>query len=160
MRQTGGRLELQSREGEGTTVRLVFPIKPAEEAAAPVARPGERVLVVDDDLDLREQAAAILRDLGYDVLVAATPMAALSTLHAGTAVDLLLTDLTMPEMDGETFARHARVVRPRLRVVMTSGFPPAREGDRLLPKPYAPATLARRVREALDDGSESLHSQG
>jgi len=160
MRQTGGRLELQSREGEGTTVRLVFPTKPAEATEAPVARPGERVMVVDDDLDLREQAAEILRDLGYDVLVAATPMAALSTLHAGTAVDLLLTDLTMPEMDGETFARHARVVRPRLRVVMTSGFPPAQEGHRLLPKPYAPATLARRVREALDDGSESLHSQG
>jgi CheY-like chemotaxis protein/two-component sensor histidine kinase len=160
MRQTGGRLELQSRERHGTTVRLVFPVKPALAAAVPLARPGERVMVVDDDLDLREQAATMLRDLGYQVTVAATPMAALSALHAGTEIDLLLTDLVMPEMDGDALARHARAVRPRLRVLMTTGFPPAQDSHPVVPKPYALATLAARVRQTLDDGSDTLHSQG
>jgi PAS domain S-box-containing protein len=160
MRQTGGRLELQSREGQGTAVRLVFPIKPALGAHTPPARPGERIMVVDDDLDLREQAATILGELGYQVLVAATPIAALSALHAGAEVDLLLTDLAMPEMDGESLARHARVLRPRLRVLMTTGFPPAQDSHKVVPKPYGLAMLAARVRETLDDGSDTLHSQG
>lgn len=151
MRQTGGRLDLDSREGQGTTVTLAFPAQsgPAEEV--PRARGRETVLVVDDDIDLREQAATLLRDLGYDVLTAATPTAALSLLHQGVTIDLLLTDRIMPEMTGDTLREHARAKCPDLPVLIATGYPAQGDADApVLSKPYALATLATRVRDTLD----------
>ena len=151
MRQTGGRLDLDSHEGQGTTVTLVFPAQATAPDDVPRARGRETVLVVDDDIDLREQAATLLRDLGYDVLTAATPTAALSLLHQGVTIDLLLTDRIMPEMTGDVLRDHARAKRPDLPVLISTGFPAEGEGDApVLRKPYALATLATRVRDALD----------
>jgi PAS domain S-box-containing protein len=156
LRQTGGRLEIESKEGHGTTVRMVFPVQMVD-GDVPLADPGETVLVVDDDADLRENAAAMLTDLGYTVLTAATANAALACLRERAPIDLMLTDQTMPHMSGSTLVDRAREMQPGLAVLLTTGFPAAGE-TMILAKPYTLATLATRVREALDEGGAARRS--
>jgi CheY-like chemotaxis protein len=104
------------------------------------------VLVVDDDDDVRDLAVAVLEASGYRVLAAADGEAALRTLAADQAVDVLFTDVVMPGLDGFALARLALVLRPELRVVYASGYfvglVPAAP---LLAKPYRPAQLAAEI---------------
>ncbi len=149
MRQTGGRIELESHEGEGTTVRLVFSSPDAPDEGMPGAKTGEKVLVVDDDLGLREDAAAILRRLGYEVLTAASPATALQSLSEHPDTCAMITDVVMPGMSGPDLVDRAREIDPGLAVLLTTGFPD-KEIESVLIKPYTSSALASRLRETLD----------
>lgn len=121
----------------------------------------ETILLVDDDHAIRRVAQRVLELHGYDVVAVATGDEALRVLASANEdvpVDLLLTDLNMPGMGGVELARRIGEEQPALRVLFTSGAPPAIDVDapwmdvaaHFIEKPYAISELARRVREVLD----------
>jgi CheY-like chemotaxis protein len=125
----------------------------------PVVGGDETVLVVEDNAQLRRAASRQLAELGYQVREAEHAAAAMAMLAGGTRVDLLFTDVVMPgSMDGLELAQQAMQRWPRLKVLLTSGFPAMRGRNRhltenpfpLLNKPYRYEELAGAVREALD----------
>ena len=131
--QSGGALQIDSEPGRGTTVSLWLPL--AEDAmtgsAAPAgdeadragyAAPRARLLVVDDDDMIREVIAAQLEAAGFAVLPAASAAEALALLEAGEALDLILSDLSMPGMDGLTLIGETRRRRPGLPAVLLTGY--------------------------------------
>ena len=114
------------------------------------------VLAVDDDPDVRKVAVEILRTAGYRVIEAATPAAALEALASEPAVELLFTDIMMPEMSGFELSRRAKQIHPGLRVLYTSGYVrDAPDGawcagnERLLRKPWRARQLQDEVRGAI-----------
>lgn len=117
------------------------------------SKPHGRILVVEDEPLLRACASAGLRSLGYDVAEAETADRAMDLLHAGDSFDLLFTDLLLPgSIDGVDLARRACVLRPRLKVLGTSGYP-AEEISApfpLVPKPYLRDDLAAKVKSLLE----------
>lgn len=117
---------------------------------------GETVLMVEDDAVVRMVAADVLRDLGYRVLETSDGLDALAVLRSDERVDLLLTDMGLPGMDGRRLAEAARRLRPGLRVLFVTGGAgdPAHEGPlppgtQVAGKPIAPDALAARVRAML-----------
>ena len=112
------------------------------------------VLVVDDDDDVRDYTAAILRGVGYRVVAAASPSEALHRLRDAPAIDLMVTDIVLPEIDGFKLAELAKRRHPAMRVLYTSGYPdsvarqPTERYGRLLAKPYRSAQLEQAVHEA------------
>jgi CheY-like chemotaxis protein len=128
-RQTGGAVRIESRPGVGTTVRMLLPrtlAAPVEEdtGATPGGGQGEasaRILVVDDDPDMRRVLVASLDALGYWVAEAEDGPSALSLMDR-VAPDLLLLDFAMPGMNGAEVARLARDRRPELPIVFASGY--------------------------------------
>ena len=163
--QAGGSIEVYSEPGLGTRVSVLLPATDqavtAEEVTrdAPRPRTGETVLVVEDSEDLREVVDRILTQSGYRVMVAADGAEALemSRKFAGH-IDLLLTDVVMPHMQGNELAPQLVEARPDLRVLYMSGFAqPAlaangklQPGVTLLDKPFNEPTLLARVREVLE----------
>ena len=114
----------------------------------------QTVLVVDDEASLRSIVCDVLEAAGYRVLTAADGAAALAlAATAEAAVDLVVTDLTMPGMDGLTLIRHLRTAHPDLRVLIMSGFPQHYETgaarETFLAKPFTSDALERAVRETL-----------
>ncbi|HZZ59828.1 MAG TPA: ATP-binding protein [Roseiarcus sp.] len=167
VRQSGGFVTLESEVGRGTTVRIHLP-RVAATAAVPPSTPPilsgtGAVLVVEDDPNVRDLVLAQLQDLGYATLAATNGPEALQLLQQPeNRVDLVLTDAVMPGgMTGAELVRAARVLRPQLPAILTSGYTaggvnavPRRDGnlaERLpvLPKPYQQAELARVVGQAL-----------
>ena len=158
-----------SEQGEGTTIKLYLPRstetetvkkKPATDEV-PVAR-GETVLVVEDDPDLRTLAVALLSNLGYQVMEAATGTAALEQLGTTARVSLLLTDVVLPGgMNGRELAAEVARRAPGIPVLYMSGYTEdaiAHHGRldadaELLQKPFRRADLARAVRRVLDSQS-------
>ncbi|MEJ0068567.1 MAG: response regulator [Pseudomonadota bacterium] len=112
------------------------------------------VLVVDDDDDIRDFAAAVLQGSGCQVVAAASPSEALHRLGEAPTIDLIFTDIVLPEIDGFKLAELAKRRHPALRVLYTSGYPerftdqPLERYGRLLAKPYRSAQLEQAVREA------------
>jgi CheY-like chemotaxis protein len=166
VQQSSGEIEVESRLGKGTTFKLYFPrvqdaIEPGRSGnlATPVAGGTETVLLVEDEILVRELAAATLRELGYTVLEAGNGQEGLrlAQQHRGR-IDLALTDVVMPVMGGKEMASALRGSRPDTKVLFTSGYSEEvighhgvlRPGIAFLQKPYLAATLARRVREVLD----------
>jgi signal transduction histidine kinase/ActR/RegA family two-component response regulator len=161
-KQSGGHLVIDSVVGAGTTVRLYLPraresatkVQIATKEHAPDPRGTEAILLVDDNQTLLTVARRHLVALGYKVLSAASGPAALDILMTDTIVDLLFTDLVMPEgMSGFELAEAARHLRPYLKVLFTSGYAAGlREHDEshLLTKPYDRHELARALRSSLD----------
>lgn len=117
---------------------------------------GRGILVVDDDDSLRAMMTEHLTDLGYAVLEAADPVAALGIVgDAGKRVDLVVTDLVMPKMSGPHFVERLRVLRPKVRILRVSGYPrhhhPRLSADvPFLQKPFTLEALEAAVRSALD----------
>ena len=117
---------------------------------------GSGILVVDDDDSLRGMMTEHLRDLGYAVLEAADPVAALGIVgDPGKNVDLVVTDLVMPKMSGPHFVERLRELRPKLRILRVSGYPrqhhPRLSADvPFLQKPFTLEALETAVRAALD----------
>lgn len=159
-RQCGGCVDLDSRPGHGTRVDLILP--PARSASgdpglappAPIKRGTETVLVVEDEDRVRGVVVRMLETLGYRVLSAADGPAALeqAKLHDGH-LDLVLTDVVMPGMDGRETVEQLRRLRTDFRVLYMSGFADAELGDprlEILRKPFTDEKLGRRVREVLD----------
>jgi CheY-like chemotaxis protein len=166
IKQSGGHCAIYSEPGQGTTVRLYLPrhfgavenLGLPESPRAGSGR-GETILLVEDDADVRIFATELLRDLGYDVLAAATGPEGLSLLEAHPEVRLLFTDVALPGgMTGRQLADLAMQRRPDLKVLYTTGY--ARNaivhqgrldpGVELLVKPFTSAALAGRIRQLLD----------
>lgn len=165
-KQSGGHLDIESVVGVGTKVRLYLPrarqdIEGASNAPQmAVAPPGgsEAILLVDDNQTLMAVARRHLAALGYKVICAASGPEALTILESGEAVDLLFTDIVMPEgMSGYQLAEAARHLRPGLRVLFTSGYAAelSEHDGHMLPKPYDRRGLSQAVRTALDALVES-----
>ncbi len=166
IQQSGGAIHIRSAEGYGTVVQLYLPRavatsrQPAAHANA-VPQGSETILVVEDDPPVRDFVVAALRSLGYAVLATADSQTALQCLKAyDGVVHLLFSDIVMPGgMTGWELAKHAIVLRPSLKVLLTSGYADAVSGRShsktdypLLLKPYSKAELATAIRAAL--GSE------
>jgi PAS domain S-box-containing protein len=166
-RQSRGHVKIYSEVGHGTTVRLYLPraARADDKAAASPpeapqpARGGERILVVEDNPDVRRVVVLQLRDLGYHIIEAANGEAALAVIEGAEPIDLLFSDVVMPGgMTGDELARRARLARPGLKVLLTSGFaraamPAAAQSEDLrglLSKPYRKVDLAARLRTLLD----------
>jgi PAS domain S-box-containing protein len=163
VRQSKGRLRLVSAPGEGSRFDLWFP---ATDAPARQRRPSnehlegghERILLVEDDAAVRRTFARQLRNLGYTVDEAESGASALGRLGDRPQVDLIVTDIVMPGLDGPTLVRRARVDRPNLPVVFVSGYlgegitsPDGLcPGDVLLRKPVDRSQFARTIRRVLD----------
>jgi PAS domain S-box-containing protein len=165
IRQSGGHVQVYSEPGLGTTFKIYLPAATdrATEAAAPESRPATRghetILVVEDDSSVRRIAERTLAGLGYQVLVAGNGAEGLvRAAEHGATIDLLLTDVVMPEVSGRELATQLLAQRPSLRVLYTSGYTDdavVRHGVlqadvQFLQKPYTPSALAARVREVLD----------
>jgi PAS domain S-box-containing protein len=175
IKQSGGHISVYSERGVGTTFRLYLPRAapdlPQVVEANPIAMPhgnGETVLAVEDDPRLRRVVMRQLRELGYRPVEADGPVAALG-VFAREKVDLLFTDIVMPgPVNGIALARQALERWPKLKVVLTSGFPGTRLEDepgpfssavRLLTKPYHTEDLARVLREVLDGNEPSRRAR-
>jgi CheY-like chemotaxis protein len=110
----------------------------------------KRILVVDDDPDVREFAVWALAEAGYEVVPAADGAAALRIIESDERIDLLFTDVVMPGLNGFEVARLARQRRPGLEVLFASGYATdLTPAGRLLKKPYRPSHLAREVEQLL-----------
>ena len=170
--QMDGALRIESRPGEGTEVVVAFPVSGMPATEEPVATPAtgsdaggaERILVVEDDDAVRAVTARILERAGYTVVPAATAGQGAEAVHEqGDAIDLLLTDIGLPDRSGTELAEDVRNARPDLPILFMSGFPGERSPEiplaeepvDFLPKPFRQDDLLRRVRQALDevDGS-------
>ena len=167
VKQCRGAIAIDSRVGQGTTVSLFFPrarcrfdtvteAAPAEDMPLGSAQPGTKLLVVDDDSDVREFAATALRDAGYDVCEAKDAAAGLDLLVAHRDIALLVTDYAMPLMTGADLFRRAKVIRPDLAALLVTGFAnlPREEQSigamRLLRKPFDVTDLLRAVNQCLE----------
>jgi PAS domain S-box-containing protein len=167
VRQSGGHVELYSEVGTGTTVRIYFPrpavelepaTLPADSFAAPLPQGSETILLVEDDDDVRSYSTNAARHLGYTVLEAADATQALAVLDARPDIDLLFTDVGLPDVNGRELADRARLKRPDLKVAFTSGYARTaiaelgllERGVPFLPKPFRLENLAHLLRSALD----------
>jgi PAS domain S-box-containing protein len=167
VKQSGGHIKMYSEVDHGTTVKIYLPrharrTEDEEEPIPEVAGPsetGEVIMIVEDDDSLRSYLAEVLRGLGYRVLAAPHAKAALGILEqAATHIDLLLTDVVMPGMNGRDLGRRAQELRPALRVLYMTGYSRNAvvhhgrldQGVDLLQKPISQNLLAARIRDLLD----------
>jgi two-component system, cell cycle sensor histidine kinase and response regulator CckA len=158
VKQAGGEIHVDSAPGLGTTFTVDLPAatEPAGAYAPSIARPvAALVLVVEDEPRIRELIKVVLSRGGHDVVAVAGPHEGLAVLNRQPAVELMLVDVVMPDMNGYDLAVQARALVPGLRVVFMSGFTrdlsrhPTR--DRFLAKPFAIESLHDVVQQALSD---------
>jgi len=165
VKQANGWIWAYSEPGCGATFKIYLP-RTADAAQAPAAAPSpaplagdERILLVEDDIKVRAAAARSLRDRGYCVLEASNGEEALRLVgERAEGIDLLVTDVVMPQMGGPELADRLITRRPDLDVLFTSGYTEngivhggvLDRGVAFLPKPYTPSALARKVRAMLD----------
>jgi signal transduction histidine kinase len=172
VKQCGGHIGVYSEPGLGATFKIYFPrVEEALDVATrtiptgPVPRGTETVLVVEDDSSLRHLACGVLAVQGYEVLMASNGQDALRIAynHAGSPIRLVVTDVIMPLMGGKAMADWLKVGYPDLKVLFTSGYTDdaitqqgiLEQGAAFLSKPYSPATLAYKVRQMLDNQTDS-----
>jgi len=170
--QTGGHIGVYSEVGKGTTFKIYFPrvAQPLDVLAkvvpaGPLPRGTETLLVVEDEPSVRHLACRILEAQGYQVLPASDGQDGLRLAreHKGDPIRLVVTDVVMPFMDGKVMAEWLKATHPHLPILFTSGYTDdiithhgvLDAGVEFLPKPYTPATLARKVRELLDNKTVS-----
>ena len=154
--QSNGAFVLNSEPGKGVTAELWLPVAPdgAQEAAVVAATPpdeetGLSILAVDDDPLVLMNTVAMLEEMGHRVLQATRGAEALEMLRRLRAIDLLVTDVMMPEMTGVELARRASEARPDLPILLVTGYADLPPGGQKLPrlaKPFSLADLARAVR--------------
>ena len=165
VKQSGGNIWFYSQLGHGTTFKIYLPRANESEAAAPAgASPStltgtETILVVEDSPSLRILISKILHRYGYSVLSAATADDALRICHEHRlSIQLLLTDVVMPDRSGPSLASQLTSQYPGMRVLYMSGYTDdtivrhglLQGGAAFLQKPFAPDRLARKVRQVLD----------
>jgi CheY-like chemotaxis protein len=132
-KQSNGHAEIESLPGRGTKVRILLPaLAGGETTSALEYRPavgvdvfgaGETILVVEDDTEVREHVADVLRTLNYVVTEAKDAVAALAVIkRSKSQIDLLLTDVIMPGMNGRELAHEARTMMPNMRVLFMTGY--------------------------------------
>ncbi len=163
--QSGGKLVLKSRKGDGTTAEIWLPVAattanlplvPELAVVAPATKRTLHLLVVDDDALVRMNTTMILEDLGHVVVEAASGSEALSLLN-GNAFDLLITDQAMPKMTGVQLAEAVRALLPDLPILVATGYAelPANVNLPRLSKPFDQAALARAIAACLEAGIKS-----
>jgi CheY-like chemotaxis protein len=165
VKQSGGTIDVESKEGRGTTFKIFFPrvdetaqTADTSGAAAGRAQGRETILLVEDEPAVRGLVHEALRLHGYTVLVARHGIEALLTgaKHMGP-IHLLLTDVVMPQMSGPEVAEKLTAVRPDMKVLYMSGYPDhpvfsqgVKRETAFLQKPFTPNVLTQKVREVLD----------
>jgi len=159
MTQVGGRVEVESSLGKGSCFRLVFASEGTHGALAAKAPENERgrsatILLVDDDENIRSLVEQFLKMLDHTVVVAAGPADALRILNdGGQQIDLLMTDISMPEMSGEVLAERVREQSPSVGVLLMSGRSDVGSlrdaGFDVLLKPFNLSELQQQVEKAL-----------
>ena len=167
VKQNDGFIHVYSEPGKGATFKIYLPRheeargsrEPENKGNAPTGR-GETILLVEDEPALLKLTATTLQRLGYEVLAAGTPLQALQLTgeHIG-GIDLLLTDVIMPEMNGGELARELVTRFPSLKTLFMSGYTAnvmahrgvLNDGMRFIQKPFSILDLGLKVREALDD---------
>ena len=162
-RQSGGSVRIDSEERRGTSVTIYLP---ATDAEAEVARnaPAEglrprrgRILLVDDDEDVRGVAAAMVAELGYEVATAAAGEEALRLLEGGR-FQLMVTDVAMPGMNGVELGRRARRLAPDMPILFASGYADVQtfgvelSDEALLRKPFRISEVAARLHHLIEAG--------
>ncbi|MGH9421702.1 MAG: ATP-binding protein, partial [Thermoanaerobaculia bacterium] len=165
VKQSGGFVWVYSEVGHGTTFKIYLPKSEEVEPATPPAPTKNRqigqetILLVEDDEEVRHVAVRVLTQNGYRVLEAANGADALRICdQEGDALDLIVTDIVMPEMGGSELATRVRAKQPAARILFTSGYTEdviVREsflapGEEFIEKPFTPALLAKKAREILD----------
>lgn len=171
VKQSGGHLKIYSEPGQGTTVKLYLPRIAASaseltEQLEPLAASasGETILVVEDEEDVCTFTAEALRELGYQVTVAPDAHVALKVLEKLAGVDLLFTDVGLPNgISGRQLADEVLRRWPRVKVLFTTGY--ARNaivhhgrldpGVELIVKPFTQSSLAAKIRQVLDGGADA-----
>jgi PAS domain S-box-containing protein len=169
VKQSGGYVTVQSEPGRGAEFKIYLPriLKVPEQVPAAGATVGQRgvetILVVEDEPALREPICRLLEDAGYRVLAGKDVGAAIQIAkqHAGS-LDLLLTDVVMPDLSGPQLKEQLRPLHPRMRVLYMSGYPEPRQAGSDLPpemdliqKPFTRQKLLSRLREVLDSSGPS-----
>jgi CheY-like chemotaxis protein len=163
-KQTGGHLRIYSEVGQGTTVKLYLPraLQDAvvlEKRAVETPRgQGETILVVEDDATVRLILADVLEELGYNVLLAADARPAIPILQSDQRIDLMVSDVMLPHINGRKLAEIARVSRPDLKVLFVTGYAENATflrdfldpGMDMLTKPFALDDLGARVRAMIE----------
>lgn len=164
LRKNGGGITLESEKGKGTAVHIYLPTVP-DVSPSSYKKPrhsnmptgNETVLVVEDDLSVRHVTARTLRLLGYNVLEAMRADEAKRCItQRPEAIDLVVSDIVLPDISGRDFAKWTRAHSPRTQIVLISGYLPdaTASGEDshpfCLPKPFDPEQLATTVRGALD----------
>lgn len=166
VKQHGGMVHLYSEEGKGTTVKIYLPVSSRRATTVgtkiEVAVQGgrETVLVVEDDPAVREVMQSLLEDLGYTVLTAEDGAEALDRLRAlDGAVDLVVSDIIMPNMGGQELYQRSTAEWPSIRFLFTTGYSEnvvhrnfvKKKGVFFLTKPFGRDVLARKIREIIDE---------
>ncbi|MFQ5738186.1 MAG: ATP-binding protein [Acidobacteriota bacterium] len=168
VKQANGYITASSRPGQGTTFRIYIPsinekdgMSPGEEPPPSLFKGSETVLLVEDEDTVRGPIRKILEKNGYRVLEASTPQKALLLCDRHQDhIDLLLTDVVMPEMSGTELAQRLSLLRPAMKILFISGYLENQmpkdgqlvPGTAFLPKPFTWDTLSKKVREVLDAG--------
>jgi signal transduction histidine kinase/CheY-like chemotaxis protein len=166
VKQSNGHIKIYSEPGQGTSVKIYLPRTRQEVAEARIAeadlpvmtvQEGAIILVVEDDEHVRNMTVAMLREIGYVVLHASKPSEALEKIRSLPRLDLLFTDVVMPEMNGRNLADKALEMRPGLKVVFATGYTQNAivhngildPGTDLLVKPFTLEQVAHKVAMAL-----------
>ncbi|MCC6598339.1 MAG: PAS domain S-box protein [Alphaproteobacteria bacterium] len=169
IRQTGGFLDVESKIGKGTTFYIYLPRAHETETDEAAEKPGidineskdltgtERILLVEDEDAVRTFSQRALSNKGYEVLTADSGESALELMQRqeNKAIDLLVTDVVMPIMDGPTLARRMREISPHLKIIFMSGYTEDKLKDHMgeniyfLPKPFTLKQLAEKVKDVL-----------
>jgi PAS domain S-box-containing protein len=174
IKQAGGHVQIDSVEGRGTRVDLFLPcliqvpsgdVIETDIGNPPRAIEGERVLVVEDEEAVRMLVIDVLRELGYSTLEAEDAKSALRVLQRGERIDLLVTDVGLPGMNGRQLAEVARQHRSGLQVLFITGYAPDAQvrsdfldsGMDMLAKPFSVDELALSVRTMIEKGRSHRH---
>ena len=164
VKNCGGGINVVSQPGQGTTFHILLPALESEEViehepVVPLAGGQERILFVDDELDIVAAAQIILGQLGYEVVAAANGQEALVAFRSDPEkFDLIITDLTMPQLTGLDLAKAIYGIRPDIPIILCTGYGDAIALDRardlgisqIILKPIMPAQLAETIRQLLD----------
>jgi CheY-like chemotaxis protein len=165
VRQSGGQITIESRPETGTSVIILLPRFEGDrlaevasnQASEHTAEPGQSILVVEDEIMVRDLIVAHLKELGYRIVTAVDGPSGLHTLQSSQRIDLLLTDIGLPGLNGRQIADAARVSRPKLPVLFMTGYADTAvvrqggldEGMSIITKPFDFDDLGVRVREML-----------
>jgi CheY-like chemotaxis protein len=163
--QSGGSVWVDSEVGRGTTIKVLLPqvetplnVEPSVEVMRTLLRGTETILVVEDDEQVRVLACGMLRRYGYKVVEAASPGDAMLLCESADAIQLLLSDVVMPQMGGPALAKRLATSRPEMKLLCMSGYTDdsiirhgVYEGSvAFIQKPITQDTLLKRVRDLLD----------